>query len=103
MKFRALVGFGMLCTTLAVASPAAATSIVFSNLNVIDAMAAASRPESPGKIEIETGDDFILNSSFSITSASFIGLVPFGFSVNDLNLEIYRVFPADSGPFDNRV
>src|SRR5262249_36270384 len=64
--------------------------------NPINAMAAASRTESPGTIEIETGDDFILNSSFAITSASFIGLVPAGFAVNDLNLEIYRVFPLDS-------
>ena len=100
MKFKtgALTGFGVLCATLAVARPAVASSIVFSNLNVINAMAAASRPEAPGKIEIETGDDFILSSSFSITNASFIGLVPQGFSVNDMNLEIYRVFPADSDP-----
>ena len=35
----------------------------------------ASRPSSPGKIENETGDDFILGSETGITSASFTGLV----------------------------
>src|SRR4029450_1481804 len=83
MKLRcvALVGFGMFGATLAVSSPAAASSIAFSNLNVINSRSDASRTESQGKIEIETGDDFILNSFFSITSASFIGLVPQGFNV----------------------
>jgi len=98
MKSKAgtLVGLGVLCSALAFSSPAAASSIVFSNLGVTNQMAAASRTESGGAMEIEAADDFILNGSFSITSASFIGLVPLGFHVNDLNLEIYRVFPADS-------
>ena len=103
MKSRAgrLVGLGVFCSALAFSSPAAASSIVFSNLSVTDQMAAASRTESPGNIEIEAADDFILNGNFVITSASFIGLVPLGFSVNDLNLEFYRVFPNDSNT--NRV
>jgi hypothetical protein len=103
MKFRSatLVGLGMFCATLAVSSPAAASSILYSNLNVINSMAAASRTESPGKIEIETGDDFILTTPSVITSASFIGLVPQGSFLNDMNIEIYRVFPADSDT--NRV
>jgi hypothetical protein len=104
MKLRSatLVGCGMVCATLAVSSPAAASSILYSNLNPINSMAAGSRTESPGRVEIETGDDFILNSFDSIiTSASFIGLVPVGFNLSDLNIEIYRVFPADSDA--NRV
>src|SRR5262245_55576658 len=99
MKFKAvgLVGFVWCGATFAVASPAAASSILFSNLTVVNSMAAASRPGAAGKIEIEAADDFILSTPATITSASFIGLVPAGFSVNDLNLEIYRIFPTDSG------
>ena len=92
----ALLGLGALCSSFVFSSPAAASSIVYSNLGVTNQMAAASRPEAPGRLEIEAGDDFILNGSVSLTAASFIGLVPAGFNINDLNLEIYRVFPADS-------
>jgi PEP-CTERM motif len=54
--------------------------------------------------EIEAADDFILTGTTTITSASFIGLAPIGFTVNDLNLEVYRVFPLDStNPPDGRV
>jgi hypothetical protein len=103
-KSTALAGFGVLCFALAVSCPAAASSILYSNLGVTGTMAAASRPEPvSGGLEIEAADDFIISGPSKITSASFIGLVPLGFSVNDLNLEIYRVFPFDSGPFDNRV
>jgi hypothetical protein len=103
-KSTALAGFGALCVALVVSRPAAASSIVYSNLGVTGTMAAASRPEPvSGGLEIEAADDFILNGVTKITSASFIGLVPLGFSVNDLNLEIYRVFPFDSSPFDGKV
>jgi hypothetical protein len=59
-------------------------------------MASAARPTSPGKFEIETGDDFVLTSLTSITNATFTGLVPTGSSVKGVTVEIYRVFPADS-------
>lgn len=93
--------------TLVFSHPASATSILYSNLNVNvpNAMATASRPEpATGGLEIESADDFLLSTSSFVTSASFIGIVPAGFSVNDLNLEIYRVFPNDSTvPPDGRV
>ena len=50
--------------TLALSTPASATSILYSNLNVNmpNAMATASRPEpASGGLEIESADDFILN------------------------------------------
>jgi hypothetical protein len=56
----------------------------------------ASRPESTGKIEIESADDFLLNSPTNITSATFTGLLPSGFSIQNVRVEIYRVFPKDS-------
>jgi hypothetical protein len=59
-------------------------------------IATGSRPAGPGVLEIESADDFILSQSTSITSATFIGLLPSGFSINDVRVEIYRVFPQDS-------
>jgi len=56
----------------------------------------ASRPESAGKIEIESADDFLLNSHVNITSATFTGIIPANSTINDVRVEIYRVFPKDS-------
>jgi len=84
---------------LALAAPAAAGPFTFSNGNVTDQMAVASRPDTAGKFEIEAGDDFVLTKQTSITAASFTGLLPAGLalsSVSDVVVEIYRVFPKDS-------
>jgi hypothetical protein len=59
-------------------------------------MATASRPESDGKLEIETGDDFVLTTTTSINSATFTGLLTGDGSVSNVRVEIYRVFPLDS-------
>ena len=62
-------------------------------------LATASRPDSSGKIEIESADDFLLTNSTQITSATFTGLIPTGASLADIGevqVEIYRVFPLDS-------
>jgi hypothetical protein len=59
-------------------------------------MAMASRPDSPGKPEIEAADDFVLTATTAITHATFVGLMPTSGSVQDVVLEIYRVFPLDS-------
>jgi len=70
-------------------------------------MATASRPESAGKIEIESADDFILGNQTRITSATFTGLLPSDAPLNNVTnvvVEIYRVFPKDStNPPDGRV
>jgi hypothetical protein len=59
-------------------------------------MAAATRPSSLGKPEIEVGDDFIVSSQTKLNSATFTGLIPTGANVSDVTVEIYRVFPLDS-------
>lgn len=62
-------------------------------------MATASRPDIPAGAEIESADDFILGNETRITSATFTGLLPTGAplgSVNNVVVEIYRVFPKDS-------
>jgi hypothetical protein len=59
-------------------------------------MATASRPDSDGAFEIETGDDFVLTTTTSLTSATFTGLLTGDGSVSNVRVEIYRVFPTDS-------
>ena len=59
-------------------------------------MATATRPDSPGKFEIESADDVILGTRTSVTDATFIGLVPAGASVSRVVVEFYRVFPNNS-------
>jgi hypothetical protein len=68
-------------------------------------IAMASRPASPGKIEIEAADDFILGVNTAINSVTFTGLLT-GASptVGQVRVEIYRVFPLDSAnPPDGKV
>ena len=83
---------------LGVAVPVAAQPGVFqfSTGNPDGAMAMASRPTSA---EIEAADDFLLSGETRISSASFTGLLPTGdplSDINDVRVEIYRVFPTDS-------
>jgi hypothetical protein len=78
------------------ARPAMADTIFFSTGNPDGRMAAATRPESTGKFEIETGDDFVLTSQSLITSATFVGLLAGGANIGEIRVEIYRVFPLDS-------
>src|SRR6478672_3702698 len=79
--------------------PAAADGFVFNTGNPDGLMATATRPESTGKFEIETGDDFVLTQQTLITGAAFTGLIPLGVTTSDITnvvVEIYRVFPKDS-------
>jgi hypothetical protein len=79
--------------------PAAADEFVFSTGTPDGLMATATRPSSPGKFEIETGDDFVLTQQTLITGAAFTGLIPSGASTSNISnvvVEIYQVFPADS-------
>ena len=88
--------FASLMTIATAASPAVAEPFLFNTGNVNGLMAAATRPSSAGKIEIETGDDFIVSSHTQLNSATFTGLIPSGASVSSVRVEIYRVFPFDS-------
>jgi PEP-CTERM motif len=75
---------------------ASATSLLYNNDIALNLMASASTPSGNGFIEHESADDFILASSSLITSATFTGLVPMGATIQQLVVEIYRVFPNDS-------
>ena len=89
----------LLIIGLFAAIPAAADSLLISTGNPDGLIAMASRPGSPGKIEIEAADDFILNGAAKVTGGSFVGLLPSGASLASISqvvVEIYRVFPNDS-------
>jgi len=99
IPLKARSGIAALAFATVMALPAAADQFVFSTGNPDGLMATATRPSSPGKFEIETGDDFVLTQQTSLTGAAFTGLIPLGASTSDIKnvvVEIYRVFPADS-------
>jgi hypothetical protein len=82
-----------------IAMPAAADSFVFSTGNPDGLIGTLSRPASPGKIQTETADDFILNQATMLNQATFTGLLPSGAalsSIADVEIEFYHVFPTDS-------
>ena len=83
---------------LAGATAASADPFSFSAGEPDGRMATASRPESHGKIEIESADDFILESETQVDQASFTGLLFHGGpgAIRQVRVEIYRVFPKDS-------
>ena len=69
-------------------------------------IATLSRTASTGKLETETADDFKTARTTEITSATFTGLIVGGATtadVKDVEIELYHVFPVDSGPPDGRV
>jgi hypothetical protein len=85
-------------SVLVIALPisAFADTLLVNTGDVDGRMAMASRPDSAGKIEIEAADDFILNAPALVNSGTFTGLLPVGYNVSGVTVEIYRVFPADS-------
>ena len=90
------VGIGAVLTLWA---PLKADTVVYASDDPDGAMAVGTRPPATGQVEIEAGDDFILDSETLITSATFKGLIPTAAGVGDVAqvvVEIYRVFPNDS-------
>ena len=84
----------------AIALPAAqATPFFFSTGNPDGKIGTASQPSGTGVTEIESADDFVTTSPTTlITSGTFTGLFV-GATLQDvtsIDVEIYRVFPADS-------
>ena len=80
-------------------SPACADPYFFSTGNPDGLIASASRPDGPGRPEIESADDFVLTQNTLITGGSFTGLLTGGASLTSISevvVEIYRVFPLDS-------
>jgi hypothetical protein len=99
----ALVGTAVVASFAYLPAQVSAGVILYNNDSPNGLIATATTPAGNGFIERETGDDFILQSQARLNSATFTGLVPAGATIQQVVVEIYRVFPLDSGPFDNRV
>jgi hypothetical protein len=86
--------------TLLLVAQASADPFSFSSGEPDGKIATLSRPASPGKLQTETADDFIIVSNTTLISqASFTGLIPSGAPLNsatNVEIEIYHVFPNDS-------
>jgi hypothetical protein len=84
-----------------------AAAILFSTGNPDGKIATLSVPASGTQLETETADDFILGQNAVVSGATFTGLLPLGTplsAVNDIEIELYQVFPADSSnPPDGKV
>ena len=86
-------------TGFLLAAPAAADPFFFSTGNPDGLIGTLSRQASPGRLETETADDFILTQATSINQATFVGLLPSGAllsSIQNVEIEFYHVFPVDS-------
>ncbi len=80
-------------------SSASADSFSFTTGAPDGRIALASRPSTGGVLEIESADDFLLSAPTILTGGTFTGLLPAGVSLADIEqvrVEIYRVFPNDS-------
>ena len=80
-------------------SSAFAVPFTFSTGDPDGKIGTASRPGTAAIFEIESADDFVLNSPTAISSATFTGLLTGGATVANVGqvvVEIYRVFPNDS-------
>ncbi|HTL58589.1 MAG TPA: thrombospondin type 3 repeat-containing protein [Candidatus Limnocylindrales bacterium] len=84
---------------LLLVSQASAAPFSFSTGDPDGKIATLSRPSSPGKMQTETADDFLLTNSVVINEATFTGLLPLGTaltSISNVEIEIYHVFPGDT-------
>jgi len=95
----ALIFNSLLCVLLSFTIPASASVLSFFTGNPDGKIATLARPGTPGAIETESADDFVLTDRTLIFQASLTGLIPSGASLSSIErvkIEIYRVFPADS-------
>jgi len=101
---KVLCSLAALCCAAALGSSARAQVFTFSTGTVNNLIGTASRPGSAGNIEIESADDFITTAPITLISGgSFTGIIPTTTTISSVTVEIYRVFPKDSGPFDGMV
>jgi hypothetical protein len=87
----AMIAAGVLAT------PAWADSFFFTTGNADKALGALSQSQTPGQVETETADDFILTQTTVINGATITGLVRRTDVADILNVEVevYHRFPED--------
>src|SRR5881392_881216 len=96
LRFLSVIALGGVAM---VGGPAFADPIIYNNLTPNNQIAIATSLNPPGGFDIETADDFFLNTQTFITSASFVGLIvpsPGGTpAISEVIAEMYRIFPLD--------
>ena len=90
------VVLGFLAIMLCLPATGQAASYSFSTGDPDGKMATASRPPVPARSRSKPPMILSCPQPPTITKASFTGLVPLGGSVQQVTVEIYRVFPQDS-------
>ena len=96
---KVLSGAAMTGLVLLVAQIATAQTFSFTPGDPDGKLGALSRRASPGKVETETADDFILQQTTVINKATITGLIPANtdlMNIKDVEVEVYHVFPLDS-------
>jgi len=93
---KSVIWLATLALWVMIETNASASQFFFGTGNVTNQIATGSRPPGPGKIEIESADDFILSLPTAINQATFTGIVPAGFTASEVVVSIYRVFPNNS-------
>src|SRR6266550_8586010 len=79
------------------ATPARAETFFFTSGTPDGRLGALSRSESPGKLETETADDFVLTETTVINGATITGLINASLAnITNVEVELYHVFPLDS-------
>lgn len=99
-------GVVIIASMLLMAQLAAAQTFSFTPGDPDGKLGALSRPASPGNVETETADDFVLQQTTIINKATITGLLPADTDVTkikDVEVEIYHVFPLDSAPASGHV
>jgi len=88
-----------LALMLMLGATASAASFFFSTGTPDGRLGALTRPASPGKIQTEAADDFLLTEATVINGATITGIIPQGTSlanITEVEVEVYHVFPLDS-------
>ena len=88
-----------LALTACLATPLSAAPFFFTTGSPNGLLGALSRRPSPGNVETETADDFVLEETTVITHATIFGLIPPGTpveNIRDVEVEVYHVFSLDS-------
>ena len=99
LKSRVSLAGALLTLGVSLATPAWAASFTFNTGAPDGKLGALSRRPSPGKIETETADDFVLQQTTVIKGATIHGLIPTGTPLTNIfnvEVEVYHVFPLDS-------
>jgi hypothetical protein len=97
MKLRVSLVSAMITAGVCLATPAWAETFFFTSGTPDGRLGALSRSESPGKVETETADDFILTETTVINGATITGLINVPLTnIGNVEVEFYNKFPLDS-------